>query len=189
MRDRDVRVALRRKLAADHVGESGTLIVDELGLCNGTVRADVAVINGSLSGWEIKSASDTLRRLPLQAPVYSSIFDFVWLIGDGRHIERAREIVPEWWGFAVVAETSVGCKVEEICVAQPNVNIDAVALARLLWREEALEELRLRDLHHGLVSKPRRRLWEALAENLPPDVLGEVVRSRLKVRTGWRSGR
>ena len=41
-------------------------VVDELELLRGVVRVDVAVISDTLHGYEIKSASDNLIRLPNQ---------------------------------------------------------------------------------------------------------------------------
>ncbi len=64
MRDRDVRQALRRKVLRDHIGDSSTLVLDELGLRHGTCRVDIAVVNSLLHGYEIKSDADNLARLP-----------------------------------------------------------------------------------------------------------------------------
>ena len=43
-----------------------TIVLDELGLCHGDVRIDVASVNGELSGYEIKRHADTLARRPKQ---------------------------------------------------------------------------------------------------------------------------
>jgi hypothetical protein len=64
VRDRDVRQALHRKVLKEHHGDANTLVVDELGLRHGTCRVDIAVVNGFIHGYEIKSDADTLERLP-----------------------------------------------------------------------------------------------------------------------------
>src|SRR5690242_4147837 len=74
MLDRDIRKALRERLVAEHGPEA--LIVDEFALCEGLVRADVCLVNGALSGFEIKSAADSLGRLPAQIAGYSRVFDY-----------------------------------------------------------------------------------------------------------------
>ena len=53
----DKDAAIRPVLLANLQQRSGpgTLIVEELGLCEGAVRIDVAAINGSIHGYEIKS--------------------------------------------------------------------------------------------------------------------------------------
>jgi hypothetical protein len=48
-------------------------MLDEFGLEHGEVRVDVAVINGELHGYEIKSERDTLERLPRQVKAYSAV--------------------------------------------------------------------------------------------------------------------
>src|SRR5690242_17854466 len=66
LRDRDVRKALKSKLLREHIADPRTLVLDELGLRHGACRVDIAVVNGSMHGYEIKSDSDTLERLPSQ---------------------------------------------------------------------------------------------------------------------------
>ena len=65
MRDRDVRGAMLQLLGAEHAGEKDTFILQELDVWSGAVRIDIAVINGELTGFELKSDRDTLERLPV----------------------------------------------------------------------------------------------------------------------------
>ena len=48
-RDVDVRSLLKQYLQASEARD--TLLIDELGLCQGDVRVDVAAVNGELSGY------------------------------------------------------------------------------------------------------------------------------------------
>ncbi len=75
MRDQDIRDSLRQELVAAYGSDSSTLIVEELGICCGMARVDVAVVNGELKGFEIKSEKDTLGRLPAQSGMYGKVFD------------------------------------------------------------------------------------------------------------------
>jgi hypothetical protein len=68
-----------------------------MGIWSGSVRIDVAVINGELTGYELKSDRDTLERLPLQAELYSRVFDRLILVVGKRHAKKAIEHIPEWW--------------------------------------------------------------------------------------------
>ncbi len=61
--------------SSDHECDHDTKVVQEMGVWNGTVRIDIAVINGELGGFELKSDSDNLLRLPAQAELYSRVFD------------------------------------------------------------------------------------------------------------------
>jgi hypothetical protein len=86
-RDSDIRRVLLADLGQKYKNPEHDLIVEEFG-CN-AARADVAVINGSLHAFEIKSDSDSLERLPGQIEAYRGVFEYVTLICGRRLIERA----------------------------------------------------------------------------------------------------
>lgn len=186
MRDADVRSALHALLRVWHEDEPDTRVVDELDLCNGSARVDVAVMNGKLTCWEIKSPRDRLDRLPGQVDFYSRVSDEAWLVTDEAHLGAARPIVPEWWGLMMIGVAPDGSP--ELVVerdATTNPEIDPAALVRLLWRDEAVAVL----AEHGVAvaaRAPRRELWAALVDQLSADELRAAVRERLKARTGWR---
>ena len=64
MRDRDVRQELYRQVRTIHALEPDTLFISELVLQRGAARIDLAVINGKLHGYEIKSDADNTRPSP-----------------------------------------------------------------------------------------------------------------------------
>src|SRR5690349_11086244 len=67
--DAVIRTALKAQLLADH--DKDTVLLEELGLSRGHVRVDIALVNGRLHGYEIKSDLDSLRRLSRQVELYS----------------------------------------------------------------------------------------------------------------------
>src|SRR5688572_54996 len=87
-KDRDVRTLLKQHLVAMH--GPATVLLDELGLCQGDVRVDVAVVDGELSGFEIKSPADSLARWPKQRRVYSKVVDRAWLVASEKTLEIGR---------------------------------------------------------------------------------------------------
>lgn len=187
MRDRDVRDALWQKLEAEHAGTPDTLMMDEVGLCHGDVRVDVFVANGELCGFEIKSDRDTLERLPRQIEAYSDALDKATIVVGERHAEKVRPMVRPWWGITVATSTADG----EVVLrrereAQMNPELSPVAVAELLWRDEALALLERLNQAKGIRSKPRLVLYSKLAEVLSIKELREEVRSQLK-RRNWRS--
>lgn len=187
VRDRDVRSALRAHALVEHYADPGTLVLDELGLLNGRARVDVAVVNGAIHGYELKSASDTLTRLPAQIAAYGAVLDFVTIVVASDHLEGALRLVPSWWGV-VIAKT-VGndeVQLEDARAASMNVGIDPSALATLLWRDEVIEELKQRGAFRGVAGKPPRELYRRLTEVVQLEDLRAVVRRRLKQREGWR---
>jgi hypothetical protein len=188
MRELDIRHALREHLGFVFEKDPTALIVEELGVCRGTVRVDMAVVTGTLKGFEIKSDQDTLKRLPTQATAYNKVFDTLTIVVGDRHVQRVADIVPPWWGILLFDERSsdqptLRCFRPEAL----NSDLDPFALAQLLWRDEALALLAAKGMEGGMKSKPRRYMWEALAENFALSDLREMVRTQLKARQGWRS--
>lgn len=188
MRDIDVRDALRRRLAVEHALEpQQTRIVEELGI-HGEVRVDIAVLNGMTVGYELKSARDTLRRLPKQVEWYSKVLDQAHIIVAENHLSNALEIIPDWWGYIVATSGKDGSvHLHDERKARQNPSIDGKTLALLLWRGEALAALEERGLDRGYRSKTRGAMAQRLAEVLPLTELRALVRETLKAREGWRA--
>lgn len=189
MDDRQLRTALKRKVLAWHADDPETRIIDELGLDHGTARVDVAVVNGLVHGFEIKSDRDTLVRLPSQIVVYNSVLDRVTLVTGPRHTAAASRVVPQWWGLKVAEIGSRGgVRFETLRRARNNPSLQPLAVARLLWRAEAVTLLEQLGEARGLLGKPRAALYAHLVEVAPLNLLRAHVRDRLKKRTAWRFG-
>lgn len=187
LRDRDIRQALHKSVISGMVASDPTsLVVDELGIFQGKHRIDVAVINGALTGFEIKSAADTLERLPKQQKFYSQVFDRLTLVADEKHVVEAMKIVPQWWGLMVATTRDGEPVVEEIWRSRQNQSVDAFALCQLLWREEALAILRKKKRAADLRSRSRKLMWKRLAAEVELDELKYLVLNILKFRTDWR---
>lgn len=188
MRDWDVRQVVKERLAADHAAEPDTLLLDELGLEHGDVRVDVAVINGELRGYELKSARDTLERLPRQVVAYNAALDRATLVVAEGHVKKATDLVPAWWGLSVALQGEGDTVHVETCrPALRNPELQPLSVARLLWRPEVLAILEEVGAARGVRSKPRDVLYQRLTECLHLDQLRDRVRQALKARTGWRS--
>lgn len=185
MRDSDVRAAVRRMLENLHAGDTATRIVEEMGVWSGSVRIDVAVINGQLSGYELKSDRDTLQRLPQQAELYGRVFDCLTLVVGPRHAEKAVSMVPEWWSVAIAFEQRGTFLLEHIRLGSVNPQPDPYLVAQLLWRDEAIQVLDLFGLAHGWRSKSSEKLHRRLSEEVPFAELSEQVRLLLKHRRSW----
>ena len=177
-RDIDVRSLLKQYLQADE--EDDTLLMDELGLCQGDVRVDVAVVNGELSGYEIKSPSDTLARWPKQRRIYSRVVDRAWLVAPIKTLDRAE--MPRWWGQIGVFDSDDKLALRMVRASQRNPKPDPLSIARLLWRDEAIELLKSAGAARGVSSKSRGVIWERVAETVELDELRAAVRLALKKR-------
>jgi len=187
LKELDVRRLLYRTEIKRVLGVTpNSRVVDELQLLRGLVRVDVAIINDSLHGYEIKSASDNLLRLPNQQEHYGKVFEKMTLVADEKHVDHAVKIVPSSWGLISVGVRDGKPYAEEIWPARRSYNLDPLAMAQLLWREEVLELMQYFDLSRGNASRPRKILWQILADNLSVEQLKAFVCFKLRTRKGWK---
>lgn len=185
-----IRSALTEILRKCHAQDKELRIIEELGVQHGNVRIDIAVVNGIMHGYEIKSDRDTLERLPEQMREFNAVFDQLTLVVGKQHLYHAIHMVPDWWGITIAKVNSKGRVIFNI-IREPeeNKNQDKVSIARLLWREEALRILEEYDQARGVRSKPREFVYQRLADVLGADILKERVRKTLLVpREDWRFG-
>lgn len=191
--DRSIRISLRvildKKLKSYRNNGQRVEIFEELGVWHGTARIDFAIINGIMCGYEIKSDRDTLERLPKQMEEFSNVFDELTLVVGKRHLYKALHIIPDWWGIMIAKNDSNNHVVfQTIRKADRNNSQNMLSIARLLWREEALQILEERNKASGLRNKPRKFIYEKLVEILDIETLKQRVNELLISRIGWRSG-
>jgi hypothetical protein len=181
-RDPDIRFVLMRELNLHFPDPVHDLILPEFG-CKGA-RIDVAVVNGALHGFEIKSDSDSLARLDGQVGQYSRIFDFVTLVCGRRLISAASHVVPDWWGLTLARMENGEVQLDEVRKPQRNPSQDKAALARMLWKDEALSCLR-RNKIKGVTSKhSAEEVWDFAASKLELRMIVDEVRLAIKARGG-----
>lgn len=185
--DASIREELKRELLAFHASDKQVRIIEELGVNHGQARIDIAVVNGVLHGYEIKSDRDTLLRLPEQMHAYNAVFDQVTLVVGKSHLYEAINLVPDWWGIKIAKvrpDQSVAFNV--IREARENPQKDSVAVARLLWRHEALNILEEEGAADGVRSKPRMFIYKKLSSIFNQIELGQKVRETIFFREDWR---
>ena len=187
MNDVLMRVATKQALFLQHKGDAATVIFEELGIQNGFSRIDLAVVNGELHGFELKSDRDTLSRLPQQTETYGRVFDRLTLVVGERHVRRAIEMVPDWWGIRVARVESDRVHFRDLKVAITNPSLDPISVATLLWRDEALLLLEELGDATGMRSKCRAEIYSTLGESVDLNNLRDRVRQCLRQRPNWRS--
>lgn len=141
-------------------------------------RADVAVIGALMSGYEIKTERDTLKRLPRQAAAYARLFDLCTVVLAERHIAAAMEMLPGWWGVIAISENRRPPSFVSIRTATPNECVDPETLVRLLWRDE------VRAILTALGDEPdprasRSSMWRQLLRLVDINRLKALVRTAL----------
>lgn len=159
----------------------GAAVLYEFWLPCGNTRADVVVLSGCMMAFEIKTRRDTLLRLPHQARAYGRVFDRCFAVVAERHVPGSLDILPEWWGIAVIAEDPAVPKFAPIRLGGRNVDIDPEILVRLLWRDEVRRILRA--LGHGdRATGSRSSMWNHLLSVVDASRLSALVREALSLR-------
>lgn len=182
LRDSDIRIMLLRDIESRFSDKEHDLILQEFG-CN-AARIDVAVVNGALHGFEIKSDCDSLERLDAQITEYSKIFDYVTLVTGNRLFDSARRKIPAWWGLGLAIFTDNAVHIREKRKPKKNPSLDPLSLAQMLWKRETLQCLRRSGGRDFSPTQPADELWAEIAQRLPVEALAAEVRAAIKKRGG-----
>lgn len=185
--DADIRRALHAKRLQKFKAQPDTLVIDELGLAHARSRVDVAVINGCVHGYEIKSAKDTLDRLATQIDIYRQTLQKLTIVAAPKHISGIMGLAPEWCGV-IAAEQGPrgGVSFHVLQKAAINPEIDPVMMAHLLWRDEVIELLHQVGYTPKQLRQPRRQLYEMLCESLTLREITASIRNFMARRQTWR---
>lgn len=187
MNDTQIRESFHRKKLYRQYADQATLVVNELGLKHGKCRADIAVINSHLIGYEIKSDEDSLRRLDKQIEIYNNVFDRATVIVGTKHAKAVRSRVPDWWGIIITYKGSRGgVSFETIRPSCMNREIDPLSIAQLLWSNEVSNILMDLGVPQRDLYKRRSFLYQNLIDLLSLTELRYKVRDCLKDRKNWR---
>lgn len=189
MNDPIIRHYLLKELKKKYISSGNDInrIVNEMSVCKGIARVDVAVINGSLHGYEIKSSEDTLIRLDNQLKTYFKCFDYISVITTEKHLNGVFVHCPENVGISEVISVGNKVKIIQRRKAKKNRNVNAISVLELLWKNELLELANLNNLTKKINSKSKEFICSYIADNLNITRIQYSVRCLLKTREGWRS--
>lgn len=182
LRDSHIRSVLLKELKLRFSNQEDDLILQEFG-CN-AARIDVAVVNGALHGFEIKSDCDSLERLGTQIVEYSKIFDYMTLVSGKKLLEVARRKVPVWWGISLAISTCDLVTIRELRRPKKNLILDPHSLAEMLWKREIIQCMRRFGFRHGSAKQPVDELRTEIVRLLPTETLAAEVRVAIKKRGG-----
>lgn len=184
--DYDIRANLLEKIHKENNGKQYR-IIEELVICDGIARTDIAVANGILHGYEIKSDHDSLERLSNQISSYDKTFDKNTIVVGQKFSEQIHEYVPEHWGIEVAYLNRFGnISIKRIRPCRINKQVSLTHLLDLLWNPEIKNFLKENKVR-GYSKKDRTGLKEMAIENISFKHLKNYTRETLKTRTGWRA--
>ena len=135
--DKAIRLELKIKLISSRNKPKD--LIDEFGICGGKSIADLVAVYEGLHCFEIKSELDTFSRLEKQILFYDKCFDKVTLVTTSKHIEKAFNTVPVWWGIIeVYFNGKVRFKYHRKTESNSS-TLDVVYILNSLWKDELKE--------------------------------------------------
>lgn len=184
--EQEIRAFVKTQVPRLLQSRSRAFLVEEMEVCSGRARIDLAVIGDHLIGIEIKGPKDDVSRLPGQVRAYSECFDLVVLVVHEDLAQKADALIPDWWGLVVGMQKEGRIRYRFERRPEPNPSLNLEKLLSLLWRHEidALLSVLL-----GGTPKPRatkRMIRAELLAQIEPPVLRHASLQKLRERTDWR---
>lgn len=180
LRDGDIRRALEASLVLEHSVMGDTTIIHEMKVYRPTARVDVAVVNGEIAAFEIKSDVDNFARLKDQIAGYSAVFDRVSIVTTSRQVKLARQKIPSWWGIAVSDGLSISTK----RTAKRNPHRQLTSLLFSLNKSELIAILLENNASQGHSSCSIPTLIQLAVQRIPENDIRASCRNVLKRRRG-----
>lgn len=184
--ERALKAAVLETLIPIIESSKSLITVEELSLLQGYSRADLAVLGDSWWGFEMKSDRDGFARIGRQKEAYAAVFDRAVLVVTERRLDRAKDLLPEWWGI-VVAQSDAQGRVALSWARRPGQNPapDPRWVAEFLRKAEVLELLRQKGADSGTRRLPVWRLWDRAAEACAIEEIREAVYRAFLAREDW----
>lgn len=124
----------------------------------GGCKADVVILNGTATVYEVKSERDSLTRLQRQIAAYSTVFANVNVIAAEGHIRGVVNAVPDFVGILCLSSRY------QISPVRPATNRPEHTLPSAIFDSIRMEEARmiLSSFGIGIPSMPNTKLHAAL---------------------------
>lgn len=148
----------------------------------GACIADVVILNGTASAYEIKSERDSLGRLINQIENYKRVFASVNVIASEIHVESVRQAVPDDVGILCLS-SGYHVSVEREAVERPE-RICPVAVFESLRSAEAAAVLEALGVSVPVVPNTQRHrvVRQLFADQEPTTIHREMVRTLKRSR-------
>lgn len=188
MNDQAIRFRLLEDLNIKYPNDSKekNLIVNEMAVCRGAARVDVAVVNGVLHGYEIKSSEDTLVRLKNQLNVYEKCFDYISVVTTEKHLSKLSSVCPISVGISEAFMDNGVVKIVQLRKPTINKKVEAISVLELTWKDEAIWLANEIGLKIKLANRTKKYIYETIAERVNLAIIQKYVRTILKQRKDWK---
>ncbi|GAA4918881.1 hypothetical protein GCM10025777_47100 [Membranihabitans marinus] len=172
------RAALTQKIALGRHSLRTATVLNELRA--GKSKADLVILNGTATAYEIKSERDSLSRLEGQLADYRSVFASTCVVTSPMQADQVLSLVPEDVGVLVLS-SRFRLQILREAIDSPD-RIQPLQLLSTLRVDEALQVLELLEVEFESV--PNTQRWSTLQEifiNLDPASVHKASVQVLKV--------
>lgn len=147
----------------------------------GRSKADVVLLNGDSTVYEIKSQYDSFARLEKQIRAYFEIFDYINVISSASQVQKLESILPDKAGILVLTNRNTISTIREPKSNKENLNLDI-----LFDSFRKAEYMRIIKEYYGTVpDMPNTQIYrecKRLFCEIPPDYAHDLTIKILKGR-------
>jgi len=113
-------------------------VIEELRVHNGNAIADVVALYNEAHCFEIKGDGDKIERAVKQGHYYNSSFRRITLVTTTRHLDKAVNVLPEFWGIMLAERRRNEILLKYVRRAKDNACFDKSLALLTLWKSEML---------------------------------------------------
>lgn len=150
----------------------------------GTCKADVVVLNGTSSVYEIKTHLDNLDRLPAQIEAYRTVLDRIHVVTDEKMATKVAAAVGDDIGIIVLTEDADLSELRPSASHAPGASVDAMfqSLRQAEYRSIIHEALgSCPDFPNGVMWQECRKLFAQIPADRAHALMVQALHKRGKV--------
>jgi len=155
-------------------------VIEELRVHNGNAIADVVALYKEAHCFEIKGDGDKIGRVTKQGYYYNSSFRRITLVTTTRHMDKARDVLPGFWGIMVAKRRRNEILLKYARRAKDNPCFDKSLALLTLWKSEMLALVE--HTSAGIERSSRATLAELIANSKKKQELSYDISSTLIAR-------
>jgi hypothetical protein len=147
----------------------------------GYCKADVVIINGTSTVYEIKSEFDSFARLEKQVLTYLDIFDNINVITSGPQAIELKAKLPEYIGILVLTDKNTISTIRESKSNKDNINLGI--LFDSLRKNEYIKIIKefygtVPDVPNTIIYKECKGLFNNIPADIAHDLTFKILRER-----------
>jgi hypothetical protein len=151
----------------------------------GKCKADVVVLNGTSTVYEIKSEFDSFVRLEKQIQSYLEIFDHINVITSNSQVSKLENILPATIGILVLTNRNTISTIRESKANKKNIN--PCVLFDSLRKNEYIKVIKeyyetVPDAPNALIYRECKKLFCKINPEIAHDVTTKILRERTNLK-------